>query len=154
MGGIVDHSSKPDPVALSSAEAEYNEGCVAFLAASHLRMLLCELEGMDESSMPPTTMFFDSRSAMAMGNSYRDTKHTRHIMRRYHYVRNQIVANRFSMKWIGTEFMMSDIGTKQTPGPRHTFLMELIHIKSEGSAKSDPRGVLESWFRATKLLLV
>jgi len=30
----------PDPVALSSAEAEYNEGCVAFMAASHLRMLL------------------------------------------------------------------------------------------------------------------
>jgi hypothetical protein len=37
MGGIVDHSSNmPDPVALSSAEAEYNEGCVAFMAASHL----------------------------------------------------------------------------------------------------------------------
>ncbi|MFN9983118.1 MAG: hypothetical protein ACK53Y_24540, partial [bacterium] len=46
MGGIVDHSSNmPDPVALSSAEAEYNEGCVAFMAASHLRMLLCEFEG-------------------------------------------------------------------------------------------------------------
>jgi hypothetical protein len=82
MGGIVDHSSNmQDPVALSSAEAEYNEGCVAFMAASHLRMLLCELEGVDESSMPPTTMFFDSRSAMAMGNSNLDTKHTRHIMR-------------------------------------------------------------------------
>jgi hypothetical protein len=41
MGRIVDHSSNmPDPVALSSAEAEYNEGCVAFMAASHLRMLL------------------------------------------------------------------------------------------------------------------
>ncbi len=130
MGGIVDHSSNmPDPVASSSAEAEYNEECVAFMAASHLRMLLCELKGVDESSLPPTIMFFDSKSAMAMGNSYRDTKHTRHIMRRYHYVRNEIVANRFSMKWIGTEFMISDIGTKQTPGPRHTFLMELIHIK-------------------------
>jgi hypothetical protein len=43
MGGIVDHSSNmPDPVALSSAKAEYNEGCVAFMAASHLRMLLCD----------------------------------------------------------------------------------------------------------------
>jgi hypothetical protein len=41
----MDHSSNlPDPVALSSAEAEYNEGCIAFMAASHLRMLLCELE--------------------------------------------------------------------------------------------------------------
>jgi hypothetical protein len=130
MGGIVDHSSNmPDPVALSSAEAEYNEGCVAFMAASHLRMLLCELEGMEEAEMSPTTIFFDSKSAIAMGNSYHDTKHTRHIMRRYHYVRNEIVAKRFTMHWIGTEFMVSDIGTKQTPGPRHTFLVELIHIK-------------------------
>jgi hypothetical protein len=130
MGGIVDHSSNmPDPVALSSAKAEYNEGCVAFMAASHLRMLLYELEGVDESSMEPTMMFFNSKSAIAMGSSYWDTKHTRHIMRHYHYVRNEIVAKRFTMEWIGTEFMISDIGTKQTPGPRHTFLVELIHIK-------------------------
>jgi hypothetical protein len=130
MGGIVDHSSKmPDPIALSSAEAEYNEGCVAFMAASHLRMLLCELEGIEEMDMAPTTMLFDSKSAIAMGGSYRDTKHTRHIRCRYHYVRNEIVAKRFVMQWIGTEFMISDIGTKQTPGPRHTFLVELIHIK-------------------------
>jgi hypothetical protein len=82
MGGIVDHSSNmPDPVALSSAEAEYNEGCVAFMAASHLRMLLCELEGIEDADMAPTTIFFDSKSAIAMGSSYKDTKHTRHIMR-------------------------------------------------------------------------
>ncbi len=79
--------------------------------------------------MAPTTMFFDSKSAIAMGSSYKDTKHTRHIMRRYHYVRNEIIANRFGMKWFGTEIMISDIGTKQTPGPRHAFLVELIHIK-------------------------
>jgi len=130
MGGKVDHSSNmPEPIALSSAEAEYNEGCVAFMAASHLRMLLCELEGVDESTMESTTIFFDSKSVIAMGNSYRDTMHTRHIMRRYHNVKNEIVANRFTMKWIGTEFMISDIGTKQIPGPRHTFLVELIHVK-------------------------
>jgi hypothetical protein len=56
----------PEPVALSSAEAEYNEGCVAFMAASHLRMLLCELEGIQESTLPPTTIYFDSKSAIAM----------------------------------------------------------------------------------------
>jgi len=102
---------------------------MAFMAASHLRMLLYELEGIDESSIVPTIMYFDSRSAMAMGSSYRDTKHTYHIMRRYHFVRNEIAAKRFEMRWISTEFMISDIGTKQLPGPRHTFLMELIHIK-------------------------
>jgi len=50
MGGVVDHSSNlPDPVALSSAEAEYNKGCIAFMAASRLRMFLAELEGIEES---------------------------------------------------------------------------------------------------------
>ncbi len=39
IDGAVNHSSnKLDPVALSSAEVEYNEGCVAFMAASHLPM--------------------------------------------------------------------------------------------------------------------
>ncbi len=129
LGTIPVSSTITSIVALSSAEAEYNEGCVAFMAASHLRMLLCELEGIEEANMAPTTMFFDRKDAIAMGSSYRDTKHTRHIMRRYHYVRNEIAANRLNMKWIGTEFMIGDIGTKQTPGPRHIFLVELIHIK-------------------------
>jgi hypothetical protein len=136
MGGVVDHSSNlPDPVALSSAEVEYNEGCIAIMAASHLRMLLCEFEGITESSMKATPIYFDSKSAIAMGNSYKDTKHTRHIMRRYHYVRENIASNRFSMQWLQTEFQLADIGTKQTPGPRHQFLVKLIHIQIKDNAK-------------------
>jgi hypothetical protein len=55
MGGIIDHSSNlPGLVALSSAE----------------------LEGTEEENMNPTTFFFDSKSAIAMGKSFRDTKHT------------------------------------------------------------------------------
>jgi hypothetical protein len=98
------------------------------MAASHLGILLCELEGINESALPPTAIYFDSKSAMAMGSSYRDTKHTRHIERRYHYVREKIANNKFSMKWITSEFQTADIGTKITPGPRHKFLVELIHI--------------------------
>ncbi len=76
MGGIVGHSSNlPDPVVLSSAEVEYIEGHITIMAASHLQMLLCELEGIDESSMEGITpTHFDSNSAMAMGSSYKDTK--------------------------------------------------------------------------------
>jgi hypothetical protein len=92
-------------------------------------MLLCEIEGIDESSLTATPIYFDSKSAMAMGNSYKDMKHTRHIMRRYHYVRENITSNHFTMQWIPTQFQVADIGTKQTPGPRHQFLMEMIRIK-------------------------
>jgi len=54
MGGVVDHSSNlPDPVALSSAEVEYNEGCLSMMATSHLQMLLAELENIPEISLAP-----------------------------------------------------------------------------------------------------
>jgi len=105
MGGIVDHSSNlPTPVALSSAEAEYNEGCLAMMATSHLRMLLAELEGVDEENLDPTSIYFDSKSAIAMGNSFKDTKHTRHILCRYNYVKEGIHSKRFVMQWIKPQF--------------------------------------------------
>jgi hypothetical protein len=39
------------------------------------------MEHVDEEAMQPTAMYFDSKSAIAMGDSYKDTKHTRHILR-------------------------------------------------------------------------
>jgi hypothetical protein len=132
MGGIVDHGSNiPDPVALFSAEAEYNEGFITFMAASHLWMLLCEFNGTQDECTPPTSIYFDSKSAIAMGANYQDTKHTRHIMRRYHYVRENIAANRFTSNWFETEFQIADIGTKNNDGPRHKFLVELALVKVE-----------------------
>jgi hypothetical protein len=141
MGGIINHSSNlPDPVALLSAEVEYNEGCLAFMATSHLHMLLYEMEGICESTMEATNVYFDSKSVIAMGTSYCDTKHTRHIMRQYHYVREVIASNRFASKWISTVVQIANIGTKQTPGPRHTFLMELIHIKVKDQQRQIQEG--------------
>jgi hypothetical protein len=81
MGGVLDHSSNlPDQIAMSSAEVEYNEGCITFMVANHLRMLLAELERIKENNMNPTNIYFDSKSTIAMGESYKDTKHTRHII--------------------------------------------------------------------------
>jgi hypothetical protein len=114
MEGVVDHSSNvPDPVAMTSAEAEYNEGCIAFMAASHLRMLLAELEGVEEQDMEPTNIFFDSKSAIAMGYGYKDMKHTRHIMRWFHYVRECIVSKKkFIMQWIKHYFNLPTLEPK------------------------------------------
>jgi hypothetical protein len=72
---------------------------------------------------------------MAMGNSYKDTKHNRHIMQRYHYIRENIAVNRFNMQWIPMQFQIADIGTKLTPGPRHQFLVEMIHITVKDESK-------------------
>jgi len=127
QGGCVDHSSNmPDPIALSTAESEYNQCCLACMAADHLTMLLAEI---DRKFTHPVSLFLDSKSAIAMGNSFKDTKHTRHIMRRFHFVRAAVEAKRFLLKWISTEFQLADIGTKQLPGPRLAFLRDIIMTK-------------------------
>jgi hypothetical protein len=59
MGGIIDHSSNlPDPVAMSSVEVEYCEGCITFTAVSHLRMILAELKGVEERDIGPICNVF------------------------------------------------------------------------------------------------
>jgi hypothetical protein len=129
MGGVVNRSSNlPNPVALSSAEAEYNEGCLAMMATSHLRMLLAEFEVTTDESMEPTNIYFDSKSAIVMGSNFHDTKHTRHILRRYHYIREGIRSKRFNMQWLQTLVQLADIRTKTNPGPCHKFRVDLIHI--------------------------
>ena len=75
------------------------------------------------------SIILDSKSAVSMRNSFKDTKHTHHILRRYHNVRNGIEAKRFKLIWINTENQFAGIGTKQTPGPRHEFLMNKILTK-------------------------
>jgi len=86
MGGIIDQSSNlPDPVSLSSAEAEYNEVCLTCMATAHLRMMLDELEGNKEPSSNSVLILLNNRrSTIQMGASYKDAKHTRNIMQRYH----------------------------------------------------------------------
>lgn len=74
MGGVVNHSSNlPEPMALSSVEAEYNEACITLMATNHLTMILMELENMAERKMPPIVVYLDSKSTIAMGASYKDT---------------------------------------------------------------------------------
>jgi hypothetical protein len=54
----------------------------------------------------------DSQSAMAMASSDRDTRRTRHIRRRYHYVRLQIAHGAHIILKIDGTLNISDIGTK------------------------------------------
>ena len=85
------------------------------LAKNHHRMLLNELDRMEVDSNPsPIPILLDSKSAIAMSKSFKDTKHTRHIARRYHYVREGEIEGRFKTYWIDNELQLADIGTKNT----------------------------------------
>jgi hypothetical protein len=70
MGGIVDHSSNmPDPVVISSVEAEYNQACIATMALMHIAMVINNLEFLEEVNIRKDIPFIlDSSSAIAIGN--------------------------------------------------------------------------------------
>ena len=81
-------SHVPTPVALSSAEAKYNTAAVACMATSHVRMVSNDFEGIqvDAYGETPLKILLDSESAIAMSKNSRDSKRTRHINRRIHYI--------------------------------------------------------------------
>ena len=60
------------------------------MALAHFRMLIHELLSKDTDIVPEeaSIIILDSKSAVCMSNNGKDTKHTRHIARRVHFVRN------------------------------------------------------------------
>ena len=60
------------------------------MALEHFRMLVHELLNEDPDIVPKEAplIVLDSKSAICVANNGRDTKHTRHIARRIHFVSN------------------------------------------------------------------
>ena len=60
------------------------------MALAHFRMLIHESLNKDLDIVPEETslIFLISKYAMCMDKNGKDTKHTRHISRRMHFIRN------------------------------------------------------------------
>jgi hypothetical protein len=113
QGNIVDSAMTfPVPVALSSAKAEYNNACMACVATNALAMLYNDINGRDPDTPLNIPILLDNNAAISMGESFRDTKHTCHILRRYHFVRWMIEQNRAHLLWISTDAQLADPTTK------------------------------------------
>ena len=91
QGGKIDHGTHvPVPVDQSSAKSEYNVACTTGMALAYLRMLIHELLKKDPYIVPAEAplIVLDIKSAICMAKNDKDNKHTRHIARRMHSVRN------------------------------------------------------------------
>ena len=109
-GGIINGGSfVPTPVALSSAEAEYNALSHAFQAVVNSRQAVHEVYGNHPDTPLSIPFFCDSESAIAMGSSLKYTKRTMHIQRRVHHVRDGIDSKSFVANKIDGELNPSDV---------------------------------------------
>jgi hypothetical protein len=60
----------------------------------------------------PTILMVDNQAAVQMGMNDKLTKLTRHISRRFHYVREGIKQGLHKLHWIPKDHQLSDILTK------------------------------------------
>ena len=92
QGGLIDHGTNfTGPVAQSSEESEYNASWTAWIALEKFRMLIHELLNKDPDIVSEEALLIvlDINYPMCMAKNGKDTKHTRHIARIMHLVRNR-----------------------------------------------------------------
>ena len=73
----------------------------------------------------------DSKSAMCMAKNGRDTKHTRNIAIRMHFLRNREKRKMHKFEWCEGGLQLTDIGTKNVSEPDLTPRMKYIMVRLE-----------------------
>ena len=80
----------------------------------YCRMLKSELEGEDPDEVleAPPLVILDSKSGVDMAKNEKDTKHTRHISGRMHFVQQGEAMGLHTLRWVEAKLQLADIGTK------------------------------------------
>ena len=134
QGGQIDHGTYvTGPAVQSSAESEYNATCTVGMALAYFSLLINELLNKDTDIVPEEALFIvlDSKSAICMAKNGKDTKHTRHIARRMHFVRNGEKCKMQKNDWCEGGLQLSDIGNKNVSEPDLTPKMKYIMVRLE-----------------------
>ena len=103
------------------------------MALAHFRMLVYEFLNKDPEIFPEEAplIVLDSKSAMCVANNGKDTKHTRHIARRMHFVRNGEKCKMYKIDWCEVGLQLADIVTDNVSEPDLTPRMKYILVRLE-----------------------
>jgi hypothetical protein len=98
QGATIDvKSTMPTLVSQSTCEAEYCICSLAAMACYYVRKIYNEFHGLDQDHHLTIPIGIDSQSAIDTANSFRDTQRTKHIARRFHFVRFAIGSSQITL---------------------------------------------------------
>ena len=103
------------------------------MALSYFRMLVHELLNEDPDMVPKEAplVVLDSKYSMCMAKNVKDTKHTRHISRRIHFVSIGEKCNMHKINWCEGGLQLAEIGTKNVSEPDLTPRIKYIMVRLE-----------------------
>ena len=128
-GGAVSwKSSKQDTVADSTTEAEYIAASEAAKEAVWIRKFVSDL-GVVPSASSPVDLYCDNSGAVALAKEPRTTKKSRHILRKYHLIRNFVERGDVKVCKVHTDSNVADPLTKPLPQPKHEAHMRSMGIR-------------------------
>ncbi|CAL2234198.1 unnamed protein product [Prunus armeniaca] len=125
-------SVKQNCVALSTAEAEYISVAEATTQAIWLRFVL---EDFGELQTEATPLHCDNISAIAITKNPVFHQKTKHIDRRYHFIKDALQEGVINLEYCPTNEQLADIFTKPLAKDRFNYLREMLGVKSAQDLK-------------------
>jgi len=123
-GAIVWKSSKQKSVVDSTFEYEYIAASEATKEATWLKNFIGDL-GVVPNIQEPIEFFCDNEGAVTLTKEPKDHGKSRHILRKYHYVRNKVEEG---------DIVVSRVSSKDNPAD--PFTKPLSRIKHDGHTRS------------------
>ncbi|GKB78860.1 hypothetical protein Tco_0945755, partial [Tanacetum coccineum] len=124
---LVSWSSKNQKcIAISSTEAEY---IVLFGCCAQILWMRSQLTdyGFQFNKIP---LYCDNKSAIALCCNNVQHSRAKHIVVRYHFIKEQVENGIMELYFVRTEYQLADIFTKPFPRERFNFLIEKLGMRS------------------------
>lgn len=118
-------SRQQDIVTLSMTEAEYIAAATAAQEALWAGWLIEEAL---QFKIPPT-LYIDSEGARKLANNPSIHRRTKHINRRYHFLRERVEQGEIILKWISGKENQADMLTKRIMGTNLSLQKERFGMK-------------------------
>ena len=111
---------------MSTTEAEYSTTAIAAMASAQVQYVNNDFKclgkpyehrnGSDDSNLPPAIILTDNTAAVSMTESIKPSSRTRHIERRYHYIREGTHRKLIKMLYVSNKVYVAGVGTKSLDG--------------------------------------
>ncbi|KAM1196494.1 hypothetical protein ACFX2J_022854 [Malus domestica] len=123
-------SIKQNTMALSTAQTKYVSAAEATSQAKWVRFVL---EDFEEEQVEPTVVMCDNTSTIAIAKNPMFHQKTRHISRKFHFIRDAIQEKKIKLVYCKSEEQMADILTKALPKEKFNYFREMLGVKSAAS---------------------